>query len=122
MVNYGQSSIYKLVCRDPLITEIYVGSTTNFYQRKSHHKQSCNNPDNKDHNIYVYQFIRDNGGWINWDFIEIEEYKATINNKKYIVYFDNGRKIENLVTDQFEPEKSINLNEKKHFIFLAIKI
>ena len=31
---------------------------------------------NKDYNIYVYQFIRENGGFDNWDFVEIERVNA----------------------------------------------
>ena len=27
----------------------------------------------KRHNIYVYEFIRENGGWDNWDMVEIEK-------------------------------------------------
>ena len=39
---YSESSIYKLCCKDPTITGMYyVGSTTNFRQRKRQHKHSC---------------------------------------------------------------------------------
>lgn len=76
MVNYNQSIIYKLCCRDVDITEIYVGSTTNFYRRKSQHKRTCTNTDYRDYNKYVYQVIRENGGWGNWDMVIIEEYSA----------------------------------------------
>ena len=27
--------------------------------------------------MYVYQFIRANGGWDNWDMVELERYNAT---------------------------------------------
>jgi hypothetical protein len=76
MVNYNQSIIYKLCCRNVDITEIYVGSTTNFYRRKSQHKATCINPNGKDYNCYVYQFIRENQGWDNWDMVIVEEYSA----------------------------------------------
>ena len=80
MVNYNQSIIYKLCCRDVDITEIYVGSTTNFYRRKSGHKCACNRNDNKDYNCYVYQFIRENGSWDNWDMVIVEAFSATDKN------------------------------------------
>lgn len=76
MVNYSESSIYKLCCRDVNVKEIYVGSTVNFIRRKHSHKNCCNNENNKDYNTYVYQFIRDNGGFNNFDMIEVERYKA----------------------------------------------
>ena len=74
---YSESSIYKLCCKDPTIKDIYVGSTTNFRQRKGQHKHSCTIQSNRSHNCRVYKFIRENGGWGNWDMIEIEKYNAT---------------------------------------------
>jgi hypothetical protein len=65
--------IYKLVCSDVEIKECYVGSTINFKQRKRQHKTSCNNENVGGYNYYVYQFIRENGGWDTWDMILVEE-------------------------------------------------
>ena len=76
MVNYSNSIIYKLCCKDPNITEIYIGSTVNKYRRKQQHKNDCNNENVKIYNCYVYQFIRGNGNFENWDFVEIEQYNA----------------------------------------------
>lgn len=70
-INYANSVIYKLCCNDPTITDIYVGSTTNFTKRKTSHKKRCYNDKAKEYNIYVYEFIRENGGWENWNMIEI---------------------------------------------------
>ena len=80
MVNYGNSIIYKLCCKDSNITDIYIGSTTNFSRRKAQHKYQSINENSKDYNIYKYQFIRDNGGFENWDMILIENYNC--NSKK----------------------------------------
>ena len=75
--NYSQSIIYKLCCNDPEITDIYVGSTTNFSNRKKAHKSICNNETSGSYNQNVYQFIRNNGNWDNWSMIQIEQYNAT---------------------------------------------
>jgi len=72
MVKYNQSHIYKLCCKDTDITDIYIGSTTNFRHRKYEHKSCCNSINNKKHNYKVYQFIREHGGWENWTMILIE--------------------------------------------------
>jgi hypothetical protein len=77
MVNYSNSSIYKLSCIDPSIKDIYVGSTTNFVRRKQQHKNCCNDSNDKHYNCYVYKFIRENGCFENWEMIEIEKYQAT---------------------------------------------
>ena len=75
-INYENACIYKLCCKDTNITDCYVGSTTSFRSRKSKHKSNCNKENNKDYNRKVYQFIRDNGGWNNWDMILIEKPKV----------------------------------------------
>ena len=71
MVNYQNGMIYKLCCNDLNITDIYIGSTVNFKQRKRGHKKVCNNPNYKNYNLKVYKFIRDNGGFKNWSMILI---------------------------------------------------
>jgi len=70
--NYQNSLIYKIVCNDTNIKEIYIGSTTNFRLRKSQHKCSCNNETHKYYNFYVYKFIRENGGFENWSMVLID--------------------------------------------------
>ena len=72
MVNYNNSHIYKLCCKDTDIKEIYIGSTVNFRNRKCQHKSNCNNINRKEYNFKVYKFIRDHGNWDNWDMVLIE--------------------------------------------------
>ena len=74
MVNYENSIIYKLCCKDPEVEEIYVGSTTNFRRRKCLHKSRCMNESVYD--TPVYQFIRANGNWVNWDMVEVKRVKC----------------------------------------------
>ena len=73
-IDYSNVSFDKLCCNDPSITDIYVGHTTNFTRRKNHHKHSCNTEHythDTHYNVYVYRFIRENGGWNNWSMIEL---------------------------------------------------
>ena len=72
--DFSRGLIYKLCCNDTNVKEIYVGSTTNFTKRKDCHKSDCNNINSKNYNCYVYQFIRENGGWENWSMIMVEKY------------------------------------------------
>ena len=71
--NYSNTIIYKIVCKDLSVTDVYVGHTTDFKTRKYCHKSYCKNK-NKCYNLKVYEFIRENGGWLNFDMIEIEKY------------------------------------------------
>tara|TARA_R110000765_G_scaffold201765_1_gene307168 strand:+ start:202 stop:912 length:711 start_codon:yes stop_codon:yes gene_type:complete len=73
MINYNNSIIYKLVSNNLEITEFYIGSTVNFTRRKNKHKSCCHNPNGKSYNRKVYQFIRNNGGWQNWDMVLVEK-------------------------------------------------
>ena len=91
-INYSNTIIYKLCCRDLSITEIYVGHTTDMRKRKWGHKATCNNENKKDYNNKVYTFIRENGGWDNWDMIEIERFEAIDSNdarKRERYYIEN---------------------------------
>ena len=72
-MDYSKACVYKICCKNIAIKDVYVGSTTNLHKRRSAHKGACNRPDNKGHNIPVYQFIRNNGGWDNWEVIKIED-------------------------------------------------
>ena len=67
--------VYKLKCRDTNITEFYIGSSLNFQQRKSHHKGGSNNLNDRHYCLPLYMFINVNGGFDNWDFEIIKEYK-----------------------------------------------
>jgi hypothetical protein len=73
MPNYAKTIIYKLVNYDyPDL--VYVGSTTNFTNRKRHHKSNCKNENGKSFNLKLYQMIRDNGGFDMFKMIEVEKY------------------------------------------------
>jgi hypothetical protein len=73
-IDYSKTLIYKIVCNDLTITDVYVGSTTDFTRRKSCHKSSCNNINSKKYDFKVYQTIRANGGWENWSMILVENF------------------------------------------------
>ena len=75
-IDYSKTIIYKIVCKDLNVTDLYVGSTSNFIKRKYTHKFSCTSENNKKYNFKVYQIIRENGGWDNWDMIEIEKFSC----------------------------------------------
>jgi len=73
-VDYQNTFIYKLCCRDPTITDIYVGHSTNFKSRNQDHKSCCNNINRKKYNQYKYRFIRENGDYENWIMIKLYDF------------------------------------------------
>lgn len=73
-VDYSRTMIYKLVCNDVEVKDIYIGHTTNFVKRKYNHQLAYYNTTSNNHNCFVYQFMRSSGGFSNWSMIEIEKY------------------------------------------------
>ena len=65
-IDYSNTIIYKITCKNQTITDVYVGHTTNFVQRKHAHKQNCINSKSANHKCKLYEVIRANGGWANW--------------------------------------------------------
>ena len=80
-IDYSKCIIYKIVCNDLNVKDLYVGSTTDFTKRKSQHKLNCKNVRDSLYNVKVYNMIRENGGWDNWSMIEIEKFPCSDNNE-----------------------------------------
>ena len=98
---------------------VYIGSTKNIKDRIRRHKFNCYNERHLKYNYKVYQYIRDNGNWENFEFIILEEcendklkrleqsymdvYKPTLNS-----YNANGMKLTN-----HEHKTSYNIRNKE---------
>ena len=72
-INYNESCIYTLQYKGVIY---YVGSTTNFTNRKWSHKSICNNINSVAYEYDIYKFIRNNEGWDAWKMVLIEYYKC----------------------------------------------
>ena len=59
------SCVYSFQCKDKEVKEFYIGSTKEYSDRRSKHKYKYNN----NYTYPLYQFIRQNGGWDNWEMI-----------------------------------------------------
>ena len=75
-IDYSNTIIYKITCKDVLINKLYVGHTTNFTQRKYYHKNSCINEQPCNYKCNLYEVIKNNGGWNNWKMEIIEVYNC----------------------------------------------
>ncbi len=85
-IDYSNTTIYKIKCKDEFCKEIYVGYTTNFVQKKYIHKQCCINSSSTNYNMNIYKTIRENGGWDNWcmDIINVFSCKDSVEAKKIV--------------------------------------
>ena len=102
-INYQNTIIYIIKCKDDNITEEYVGSTTNFKQRKREHKSRYNNEKSKTFNELKYKFIRENGGWSNWLMLEVEKYPC------------NDKREAERREEEIRVERKAKLNSNKAF-------
>lgn len=80
-VDYNKAVIYRIYCLDENVKECYIGLTTDFIRRKYNHKLGTQIKDAR-----LYNFIRDYGGWDNWNMeiiyrFENDEYECV--NKSY---------------------------------------
>lgn len=73
IIDYSNTVIYKIYCKDQTIKDVYVGHTTNFIKRKYQHKILSS--DNKQQ-TKIYKTIRENGGWSNWNMVELATYSC----------------------------------------------
>ena len=93
--DYSNTVIYRLYSKNPNIKDDYIGHATNFVKRQTNHNSSCNNTSdkNKDYNRKVYKYIRENGGFDNWQFEILvyadlkDKYEAKKLEKHYIKIF-----------------------------------
>jgi hypothetical protein len=77
-IDYSKLVIYKIVCNDMNVHDIYVGSTTDFTKRKTAHKHNCKS---NVKNYKLYNIINTNHGWDNWSMIEIEKFPCNDGNE-----------------------------------------
>jgi hypothetical protein len=90
-LNYSNTIIYKIYCKNKEIKDIFIGHTTNFSKRKYRHKKNVDNNNNT-----LYNIIRENGGWNNWNMIEIaklncrDNIEAKIKEKEYFEVLKNN--------------------------------
>jgi len=132
-IDYSNTVFYKIYCKDPFVNDVYVGHTTNFVQRKHCHKQAVNSNSIK-YNCKLYNVIRDNKGWDNWnmdiiahhncdDLIEAKKYeqqyfehhKATLNSVEPLP--KNKSMSTSDITENNEPmmtPKPVPINIKKY--------
>jgi len=112
------SVIYKISCKDETITDSYIGSTINIHERKIQHKFNCNNENSNSYNFKLYKFIRENGGFDNWNIEIIDELEMVDTNemrdieRKYIEDKDNNATLNTFIPNRSRKEYH-NDNKKK---------
>jgi len=89
-------TVYMIKSITPEITDFYIGSTRDFKRRQKKHKSSCYNSNDKSYNIKLYKFIRENGGFDNFEFKVI--------NQVIFIDDDQKRKVEQIYINLYFPQ------------------
>lgn len=110
-IDYSKTILYKIVPKDLNLNFIYVGSTTDFRRRKNGHKTDCNNEHRINYNSKIYKTIRENGGWDQFEMLEIEKYacndgnEARTRERYWMELFNaNLNSIKPIITEEEEKE------------------
>ena len=78
--------VYKIQCKNRDVKDFYIGSTTDINKMIISHKNAYNNPQSKLYSKKLYAFIRNNGGWDEWEFIIIKEFEEIITREELFKY------------------------------------
>jgi len=69
--------IYAIECKDKNILDSYVGSTFSMSNRRYIHYHNSKTSTSK-----LYSFVKENGGWSNFEFIILEKIEVSTNKEK----------------------------------------
>tara|TARA_R110001583_G_scaffold36760_1_gene120833 strand:- start:327 stop:782 length:456 start_codon:yes stop_codon:yes gene_type:complete len=72
-IDYSNACIYKIQCKDPSVIPVYVGSTTDIRKRRNTHRSDCQVVSGDKYDRRQYQFIREHGGFDNWELIKLAD-------------------------------------------------
>jgi len=69
--------MYKICPKNKDLNYCYIGQTTNFTNRKRQHiKNTVTESDKKHYHLKHYETIRQNGGWNDWEIVELEKFNG----------------------------------------------
>jgi hypothetical protein len=68
--------MYKIYPKNFNLNYCYIGHTNNFNFRKRHHRLPCIDINHSKSHIKLYQVIRENGGWDEWEMVELEKFNG----------------------------------------------
>jgi hypothetical protein len=76
------AGIYILYCKNLSVKDEYVGKSVDIYSRINNHKSDCNSEVKKKSDTRLYNFMRQHGGFKEWEFSVLEVCPRDIIDKK----------------------------------------
>jgi hypothetical protein len=127
--------MYKIYPKNSNLNYCYIGHTNNFNFRKRHHRLPCIDINHSKSHIKLYQVIRENGGWDEWEMVELEKFNgktklearmreqelmkihnANLNMLNAYITEDERKATKNAITEKYREEnkEKIRQQEKKY--------
>ena len=124
--------MYKICPKNKELGLCYIGQTNNFVERKRHHiKNTTSESDEKHYHLKHYVAIRENGGWDQWEMVEIEkivgktrlesrmreqelieEYNANLNSVSAYISEEQRKATKKAITEKYREENKELLKEQ----------
>ncbi len=67
-----ETHLYVISCLDPSVTARYIGYTTNWQTTLLYHSDAYDF--GRNFKLKLYTFVRNHGGWSNWEFTDLGVY------------------------------------------------
>jgi hypothetical protein len=119
--------IYKLIKKGAVNDDmVYIGSTEDIIRRLKSHISRCNNSNSPKYNLKVYKYIRENGGFDEWDMLIIDEIEVPLKKcehrdkceNEYIKKYDAINKLNSIGLcfnkKKWDNENKLKNNESKY--------
>ena len=106
-IDYSNTIIYKIYCKNANLRDVYIGHTTNFIKRKYLHKTSCNNLNCNDK---IYKVIRENGGWENWVMLKLAKYNCKSHSEARVKELEHFELLKTILNNDVATTNPYNLH------------
>ena len=80
-IRYENGCIYMIQHKTDDTKEFYIGSSYDFKRRCWKHKTRCNNENDKNYNLKLYKYMRENAGWNEWTIVKLYDYHCKNRNE-----------------------------------------
>jgi hypothetical protein len=123
--------MYMICPKNKELAFCYIGHTSNYISRKNQHKVQAKNPNLSKSHQKLYNTIHNNGGWDEWEMIEIEkiigktktearireqelieQYSANLNTLNAYISEEQRKEIKKQITQKYREENKELLKEQ----------
>ena len=98
--------------------DCYIGSTNDFKHRRWNHISDSNNEKSRHYNYKLYKFIRENGGWDNFDMVKVCDCEEEERNKMeqyHIDFIKPSLNSYNVILDREAKKEKQRLHRRKKY-------